>query len=93
MKKVLIATAALCTALPFTFDGVTPTVSKAQAVHRQRVVIPLTQATVPPWYLPTPHWNAPIFAYSGPVPLWTSARYGCYPAPFNYSTHICLPRD
>jgi hypothetical protein len=32
MKKVLIATAALCTALPFTFDGVTPTVSKAQAV-------------------------------------------------------------
>jgi hypothetical protein len=32
MKKLLIATAALCTALPFTFDGVTPTVSKAQAV-------------------------------------------------------------
>jgi hypothetical protein len=32
MKKLLIATAALCTALPFTFDGVAPTVSKAQAV-------------------------------------------------------------
>src|SRR5215472_8619599 len=32
MKKLLIATAALCTALPFTFDGVTPTVSKSQAV-------------------------------------------------------------
>src|SRR6516225_762790 len=32
MKKLLIATAALCTALPFTFDGVTPTVSKAQAI-------------------------------------------------------------
>jgi hypothetical protein len=32
MKKLLIATAAICTALPFTFDGVTPTVSKAQAV-------------------------------------------------------------
>ena len=34
MKKLLIATAALCTALPFTFDGVTPTVSKAQAWYR-----------------------------------------------------------
>src|SRR6516165_7282169 len=32
MKKLLITTAVLCTALPFTFDGVTPTVSKAQAV-------------------------------------------------------------
>ena len=32
MKKVLIATACLFTALPFTFDGVTPTVSKAHAV-------------------------------------------------------------
>jgi hypothetical protein len=32
MKKLLIATACLFTALPFTFDGVTPTVSKAQAV-------------------------------------------------------------
>jgi hypothetical protein len=32
MKKLLMTTAVLCTALPFTFDGVTPTVSKAQAV-------------------------------------------------------------
>jgi hypothetical protein len=32
MKKLLITTAVLCTALPFNFDGVTPTVSKAQAV-------------------------------------------------------------
>jgi hypothetical protein len=32
MKKLLITTAVLFTALPFTFDGVTPTVSKAQAV-------------------------------------------------------------
>ena len=54
MKKLLIGTALLFAALPFTFDGVTPAVSKAQAVHRQRVVIPLTQATVPPWGLPTP---------------------------------------
>ena len=32
MKKLLIGTALLVTALPFTFDGVTPTVSKAHAV-------------------------------------------------------------
>jgi hypothetical protein len=32
MKKLLIRTALLVTALPFTFDGVTPTVSKAHAV-------------------------------------------------------------
>jgi hypothetical protein len=43
MKKLLIGTALLVTALPFTFDGVTPTVSKAQAVvyrgiHRHVVV-------------------------------------------------------
>ena len=31
MKKALIATALLFTALPFTFDGVTPAVSKADA--------------------------------------------------------------
>src|SRR6516164_6354380 len=42
MKKLLIATAALCTALPFTFDGVTPTVSKAQAVIGR----PLTPGSV-----------------------------------------------
>jgi hypothetical protein len=34
MKKLLIGTALLFAALPFTFDGVTPAVSKAQAVHR-----------------------------------------------------------
>jgi hypothetical protein len=102
MRKLLIGTALLFAALPFTFDGVTPAISKAQAVHRQRVVIPLTQATVPPltqaavppWALPTPHWNAPIFAYSGTVPLTNpSARYGCYPAPFGQSFHYCAPRD
>jgi hypothetical protein len=32
MKKLLFATALLFTALPFTFDGVTPTVSKAHAI-------------------------------------------------------------
>jgi hypothetical protein len=104
MKKLLIGTALLFAALPFTLDGVTPAVSKAQAAHRQRVVIPLTQA--PGWGLPTahwnppagpfptPHWNAPIYAYAGPVPLYNpSARYGCYPAPFGQSFHYCVPRD
>jgi hypothetical protein len=32
MKKILITTAVLFTALPFTFDGVAPTVSKAHAI-------------------------------------------------------------
>ena len=32
MKKLLITTTLLFTALPFTFDGVTPTVSKAHAI-------------------------------------------------------------
>jgi hypothetical protein len=32
MKKVLIATALLFTAMPFTFDGVTPAISKAHAI-------------------------------------------------------------
>jgi hypothetical protein len=32
MKKLLIGAALLFTALPFTFDGVTPTVSKAHAI-------------------------------------------------------------
>src|SRR5262249_55991334 len=42
MKKVLITTALLFTALPFTFDGVTPTVSKADA----RIGRPLTPLSV-----------------------------------------------
>src|SRR6516164_7476213 len=35
MKKPLIATALLFTALPFTFDGVTPAVSKAHAIRKR----------------------------------------------------------
>jgi hypothetical protein len=42
MKKLLIGTALLFAALPFTFDGVTPTVSKAQA----RIGHPLTPMSV-----------------------------------------------
>ena len=42
MKKLSIATALLFAALPFTFDGVTPTVSKAHA----RIGRPLTPFSV-----------------------------------------------
>jgi len=42
MKKLLIGTALLVTALPFTFDGVTPTVSKARA----EIGRPLTPGSV-----------------------------------------------
>ena len=107
MNKLLIGTALLFAALPFTFDGVTPAVSKAQAVyrgiHHRYIVIPRRPVpaaaavgaadTGAGWGLPNPNWNPRVFAYSGPVPLTNpSARYGCYPAPFDYSTHYCLPR-
>jgi len=45
MKKLLITTALLFTALPFTFDGVTPTISKAHAVIG-RPLTPLSVAGV-----------------------------------------------
>jgi hypothetical protein len=90
MKKLLIGTALLFAALPFTFDGVTPAVSKAQAVYRgihHRHAYGgngMGGAT-----------NVP--ASSVPQPLYTeaqmaAARYGCYPAPFDYSTRVCMPR-
>ena len=43
MKKVLIATALLFTTLPFTFDGVTPTVSKADARIGRHVDEPILE--------------------------------------------------
>jgi len=153
MKKLLIATAALCTALPFTFDGVTPTVSKAQAVigrpltpgsiagvHRRAMRrtygvganigyhpvarrAAIAAAATGAGYYGAGYggrplfasagwgWNRPLFAYGGngmggainvpagsvPQPLYTeaqmaAARYGCYPAPFDYSTRVCVPR-
>jgi hypothetical protein len=45
MKKLLIGTALLLTALPFTFDGVTPGVSKAHAIIG-RPLTPLSVAGV-----------------------------------------------
>src|SRR5262249_14120936 len=78
MKKLLIATAALCTALPFTFDGVTPTVSKAEAayrgIHHRHVVVhrrPVlaaaavgAAATGAVWGGGGWGWNRPLFASS-----------------------------
>jgi hypothetical protein len=79
MKKLLIGTALLVTALPFTFDGVTPTVSKAQAVYRgihhrhvvfhRRPVLAAAAvgaaATGPGWGWGGWGWNRPLFAYGG----------------------------
>ena len=45
MKKLLIGTALILTALPFTFDGVTPAVSKAHAIIG-RPLTPLSVAGV-----------------------------------------------
>jgi hypothetical protein len=59
----------LFAALPFTFDGVTPVVSKAQAVYRgihHRHVVPAAAvgaaATGAGWGLPNPNWNPRVFA-------------------------------
>ena len=161
MKKLLITTAVLCTALPFTFDGVTPTVSKAEAVigrpltpgsiagvHRRAMRrtygvganlryhpvarrAAIAAAATGAGYYGAGYggwgggwgwnrplfasagwgWNRPLFAYGGngmggainvpagsvPEPLYSeaqmaAARYGCYPAPFDYSTRVCVPR-
>ncbi len=45
MKKILISTAVFFTVLPFSFDGVTPTLSKAQAIIG-RPLTPLSAAGV-----------------------------------------------
>ena len=87
MKKLLIGTALLFAALPFTFDGVTPVVSKAQAVyrgiHHRHVVVhrrPVlaaaavgAAATGAGWGLPAPHWNPPAGRF--PTPHWNPPIY------------------
>ena len=79
MEKLLIGTALLFAALPFTFDGVTPVVSKAQAVYRgihhrhvvfdRRPVLAAAAvgpaATRPGWGWGGWGWNRPLFAYGG----------------------------
>ena len=80
MKKLLIGTALLVTTLPFTFDGVTPAVSKAQAVvyrgihrhvvvHRPFVRRPVLAAAAVGAAATGAGWgwgwNRPLFAYAG----------------------------
>ena len=85
MKTLLIGTALLFAALPFTLDGVTPTVSKAQAwyrgIHHRHVVVhrrPVlaaaavgAAATGAGW-----GWDRPLFAYGGTGAGWGGGSYG-----------------
>jgi len=72
MKKLLIATAALCTALPFTFDGVTPTVSKAQAIIGR----PLTPMSVAGVHRRAMRRTYGVGANLGYHPVARAAAYG-----------------
>ena len=72
MKKLLIATAALCTALPFTFDGVTPTVSKAQAVIGR----PLTPGSIAGVHRRAMRRTYGVGANLGYHPVARAAAYG-----------------
>ena len=72
MKKLLIATAALCTALPFTFDGVTPTVSKAHAVLGR----PLTPMSVAGVHRRAMRRTYGVGANLGYHPVARAAAYG-----------------
>jgi len=79
MKTLLIGTALLFAALPFTLDGVTPTVSKAQAwysgIHHRHVVVhrrPVLAAAAVGAAATGADlgwggwgWNRPLFAYGG----------------------------
>ena len=72
MKKLLIATAALCTALPFTFDGVTPTVSKSQAVIGR----PLTPGSIAGVHRRAMRRTYGVGANLGYHPVARAALYG-----------------
>ena len=72
MKKLLIATAALCTALPFTFDGVTPTVSKAHAIIGR----PLTPMSVAGVHRRAMRRTYGVGANLGYHPVARAAAYG-----------------
>ena len=102
MKKLLIGTALLVTTLPFTFDGVTPAVSKAQAVvyrgihrhvvvHRPFVRRPVLAAAAVGAAATGAGWGR-IHEPPYTEAEMAAARYGCYPTSFDYSTHVCLPR-
>jgi hypothetical protein len=72
MKKFVIATALVFTALPFTFDGVTPTVSKAHAVIGR----PLTPMSVAGVHRRAMRRTYGVGANLGYHPVARAALYG-----------------
>ena len=72
MRKLLIGTALLFAALPFTFDGVTPTVSKAQA----RIGHPLTPLSVAGVHRRAMRRTYGVGANLGYHPVARAALYG-----------------
>jgi len=80
MKKLLIGTALLVTALPFTFDGVTPTVSKAHAVIGR----PLTPGSVAGVHRRAMRRTYGVGANLGYHPVARAAAYGAVAAGAGY---------
>jgi len=80
MKKLLISTALLVTALPFTFDGVTPTVSKAHAIIGR----PLTPFSVAGVHRRAMRRTYGVGANLGYHPVARAAAYGAVAAGAGY---------
>ena len=80
MKKLLIGTALLFTALPFTFDDVTPTVSKAHAIIGR----PLTPMSVAGVHRRAMRRTYGVGANLGYHPVARAAAYGVAAAGAGY---------
>ena len=80
MKKLLIGTALLVTTLPFTFDGVTPTVSKAHAIIGR----PLTPFSVAGVHRRAMRRTYGVGANLGYHPVARAAAYGAVAAGAGY---------
>ena len=80
MKNLLIGTAMLFTALPFTFDGVTPTVSKAHAIIGR----PLTPFSVAGVHRRAMRRTYGVGANLGYHPVARAAAYGAAVAGAGY---------
>src|SRR6516164_4945247 len=80
MKKLLIGTALLFTALPFTFDDVTPTVSKAHAIIGR----PLTPMSVAGVHRRAMRRTYGVGANLGYHPVARAAAYGAAAAGAGY---------
>ena len=80
MKKLLIGTALLFTALPFTFDDVTPTVSKAHAIIGR----PLTPMSVAGVHRRAMRRTYGVGANLGYHPVARAAAYGAVAAGAGY---------